>query len=240
MSLIFPTALSTLTIILAIWAYLEIEKERLLETVTNKRRGTTTERKLVIELLRKEFPANAIFHDLYLPTSSGHFSQIDLVLCTEVGLIVFEVKNISGWIFGSAGQQHWTQVLDYGNQKYRMYNPILQNKTHITHLQKALPPGLPMFSAVVIYGDAEIRTPIQLSQNTYLFYANELLEIVKTIKYTQPALFDIYNPILQSTLRAAVLNGDNPEIVRSHIEHVRNIKNINTPQRQGLFTSSML
>ena len=47
-----------------------------------------------------EYLHNVIFHDLYVEKHKGHFSQIDLVVVTEVGIIVFEVKDYSGWIFG--------------------------------------------------------------------------------------------------------------------------------------------
>ena len=81
-------------------------------------------------------PAHVIFHDLYVEKHKGYFSQIDLVVVTEVGIIVFEVKDYSGWLFGSGNQSQWTQVLAYGKQKYRFYNPIMQNNKHVTELRK--------------------------------------------------------------------------------------------------------
>lgn len=59
-------------------------------------------------------------------------SQIDVVVATNVGIIVFEVKDYSGWIYGNGNQQKWTQVLSHGREKYRFYNPILQNRSHIS------------------------------------------------------------------------------------------------------------
>jgi len=31
----------------------------------------------------------------------GHYSQLDIVLATRVGVVVYEVKGMSGWILGS-------------------------------------------------------------------------------------------------------------------------------------------
>ena len=76
-------------------------KRQLIETVTSLERGTWSERELVLLLLKNGFPAGAIFHDLYILKPNGQTSQIDLVLATKVGLIVFEVKDYSGWIFGN-------------------------------------------------------------------------------------------------------------------------------------------
>jgi hypothetical protein len=101
--------------------------KKLLETVTKLSRGTSTERNLVLRLLKHGIPAQTIFHDLYVKKYNGGFSQIDLVVATKVGIIVFEVKDFSGWILGKGYQTQWTKVLAYGKRKYRFYNPIMQN-----------------------------------------------------------------------------------------------------------------
>lgn len=43
----------------------------------------------------------AIFHDLYVKKKSGGDSQIDRVVAIPQGLVVIEVKNYSGWLFGN-------------------------------------------------------------------------------------------------------------------------------------------
>ncbi|CAN5583290.1 hypothetical protein BH10BAC2_BH10BAC2_10970 [soil metagenome] len=73
-----------------------IRERKLLETVTKSNRGTRTERDLVLSLLKHGIPAQTIFHDLYLKKHNGNFCQIDLAMVTEVGIIVFEVKDYSG------------------------------------------------------------------------------------------------------------------------------------------------
>ena len=111
--------------------FTRIRDRKLLKTATKPNRGTWSERDLVLKLLKYGIPAEAIFHDLYLPKYNATFSQIDLVVVTEVGIIVFEVKDYSGWIFGNGRYSQWTQVLAYGKEKYRFYNPIMQNNKHI-------------------------------------------------------------------------------------------------------------
>ncbi len=71
----------------------EARDKKLLETVTNKSRGTRTERKLVLKLLKYGIPAQTLFHDLYVKMPTGRYSQIDLVVPTKVGIFVFEVKK---------------------------------------------------------------------------------------------------------------------------------------------------
>ena len=146
-------------VFLTFFILLKIKEKQLLETVTRFHRGTKTERELVLKLLKAGFPAETIFHDLYLKNEYGNYSQIDLVLATKVGIIVFEVKKYSGWIFGSGNQNKWTQVLAYGKQKYYFYNPILQNKKHVENLKTKLTDfqNIPFFSVVVFFGDCEFK-----------------------------------------------------------------------------------
>lgn len=40
------------------------------------------------------------------------------------GIIVIEVKDFSGWIFGNGNYFYWIKVLVYGEKKFRFYNFI--------------------------------------------------------------------------------------------------------------------
>ena len=80
----------------------KIIDKRLVESVTSFDRGTESERGLILGLLKRGFPANSIFHDLYVRKPDGKFSQVDLVIATKQGIVVVEVKAASGWILGSA------------------------------------------------------------------------------------------------------------------------------------------
>lgn len=153
-----------------IFIFLNIRDKKLLLTVTQPNRGTKSERKLVLKLLKSGIPAQTIFHDLYLKNRNGTFSQIDLVVATKVGLIVLEVKDFSGWIFGTGYERQWTQVLAYGKSKYRFYNPIRQNNKHISDLKKQIKQfeNLPFYSIVVFYGECEFRDVSFIPERTYL------------------------------------------------------------------------
>jgi len=74
----------------------ERKKDReLFNSVTSLNRGTNSERSLILRLLKKGIPSETIFHDLFIKKSNNEFSQIDLVLATKEGIIVFEVKDFS-------------------------------------------------------------------------------------------------------------------------------------------------
>lgn len=169
------------------------------------------------------FNRGAIFHDLYLQNAGGNFTQIDLVLATKVGIIVFEVKDYRGWIFGNAYQEYWTQVLAYGKDRYQFYNPILQNQTHVENLKKRLflQNKVPFYSVIVFYGDCEIKTDLSLSENTFLIYEYEIEETIDNIMQSgTEAQYPNKREII-SILNDAVKNGEDPSVVSQHINNIK-------------------
>ena len=203
----------------------EIDNSRLLNTVTNRSRGTKSEQQLVIKLLRHKFEAKNLFHDLYLDKKSGNYCQIDLVLLTSVGIIVLEVKDCSGWIFGSGNSKNWTQVLSYGRSKYKLYNPIEQNATHITNLKKSLLHfnNIPFFSIIVFFGSCELKSIDMIPKNTFVV---KQYDVVKTINNLilrkKQAEYQNMEEIID-LLRTASLNGENEGIRLAHKNYVKNV-----------------
>lgn len=57
-----------------------------------------------------------VLKNVYVPTEDKT-TEIDLLMIHEKGIFVFESKNYSGWIFGSADQLNWTQSLENGRRK---------------------------------------------------------------------------------------------------------------------------
>ena len=130
------------------------------QSVTSFDRGTWSERDLIPQLLNKcGINQRAIYHDLYIRKEDGTYTQIDLAVGTPQGILVFEVKDYSGWIFGNGDSKHWTQVLAFGKEKHQFYNPILQNRAHIAALRKLMPnnPDVTIFNIVVFYGNCEFK-----------------------------------------------------------------------------------
>jgi hypothetical protein len=204
-----------------------MQDKQSLETVTKSYRGTKTERNLVLKLLKNGIPAQTIFHDLYIKKTDGKFTQIDLVVATKVGIIVFEVKEYSGWIFGKGNQSQWTQVLAYGKRKYRFYNPIMQNNGHIAALRKQLKQfeKVPFYSIIVFYGDCELKDISLIPQGTFLTYSERVLDIVNMILKTNEiaGYTDKFEVI--RVLQEAVQNGESMETKIKHIENIQDMSN---------------
>lgn len=135
---------------------------KLLSSVSSPDRGTTAECKLVIKMLKRGVHPKAIFHDLYVQKRNGEYAQIDLVVATPQGLVVIEVKNYSGWLFGHERQKYWTQLLNFGKAKYRFYNPLMQNQGHIQALKEQSEQfaRLPYFNIVLFAGTCTLKTSL--------------------------------------------------------------------------------
>ncbi len=225
MKILILIAIITLYATYKMWRNSVITKQNkeLIESVTSLYRGTTAEHHLILTLLKSGIHPHAIFHDLYIKKDNGKFSQIDLVVATKVGIIVFEVKDFSGWIYGKGNQIKWTQVLAYGNKKYRFYNPIMQNNTHIKQLRQKIKENVPFYSVIVFYGDSELQDISFIPKGVFVTKWYRVVDVVNTIIQEHP-LCDYKNKHkVVAVLKDAVANGN---ILETETQHIENIKDM--------------
>lgn len=216
-------ALWLLIIIGILFIFSNIRDRRLLNSVTKRNRGTKSERDLVLKLLKYGIPKQTIFHDLYVKKSNGNFTQIDLVVATKVGIIVFEIKDYSGWIFGTGYKPRWTKVLAYGKQKYRFYNPIIQNEKHINDLSKQLKENVPFYSIIVFYGDCELKDISFVPNGTFIVKSKRVLEVMRIImKKNEPAEYTDKHKVVR-ILKESVENGESKLNQNQHIENIKDM-----------------
>lgn len=203
---------------------------KLLCSVSSPDRGTRAERRLVIRMLRRGVHPKAIFHDLYLRKRNGEFSQIDIVVATPQGLLAIEVKDYSGWLFGNEKQQYWTQLLNYGKEKYRFYNPIMQNAGHIKALREQSEQfaHLPIFNVVLFAGNCTLKNVNYWADNTFVGYTSNISYVLKKMNEFHLAQYTDKREVAR-ILHQAVKNGNNPNIVVSHIASVQR-KAVRQPQ----------
>lgn len=158
-------------------------------------------------------------HNVYVPYQ-GRTSEIDVLLLHEKGLFSLESKNYSGWIFGSADQQKWTQCLQSG-EKHSFYNPIRQNLTHCKALAEYLGVERGAVSSYIIFSQrCELKrvpddTPqykIVRRQNLLKCLRRDLEE--RPVRFT-PAQVDGFAQKLAALAQAT------PEEKQVHVEQIR-------------------
>lgn len=78
-----------------------------------------------------------LFNDIMLKTRNGRKMQIDHIVVSPYGIFVIETKNYQGIIIGNGNSDEWRQNI-WGNE-YRLYNPEMQNLSHVSVLKQILP-----------------------------------------------------------------------------------------------------
>lgn len=227
MPIIFLICLITFIVYLI---YIKRKERELIEQVTPIHRGEWSERRVILKLLKCGVNPKAIFHDLYIQKPNGEYTQVDVAVATKAGIIVFEVKDYSGWIFGNERNRYWTQVLAYGKEKHHFYNPVMQNSGHIKAIRNNLPqnPGIPIYSVIVFFGNSEFKDITCYADNTFIIYPHSIKEVVQDILSQPNASYGNKYEIMD-VFTKAVRNGNDPMIVSSQINRA-SYYGRNTPQ----------
>lgn len=183
-----------------------------------RNKGETGEDIIELRLMSLNIPKK-IIRNLYIPYN-GSTTEVDIVLITEYGLYVFESKNYSGWIFGNENNKYWTQMFSK-SEKYKFYNPIFQNRTHINALSEFLNMDRRYFHSCILFGSrAELKQIPPDTQEYHIMYYNKLYEYIvweinTGAKVLQPwDIENIYNILLP-------MANVSDEIKAQHIEHIK-------------------
>ena len=163
---------------------------------------------IILNFLPKEY---RVFRDIYLKVN-GITTQIDHLVISNYGIFVIETKNYNGWIYGGDNSEYWTQNMY--RKKYKFYNPIKQNLSHINILESILKIQKSKFIPIVVFaGEAELKIN---SKNIVI----HLLELERFILNCKTKIFtnsDIEKII--EKLRASIILDENIED-----KYIQNIK----------------
>ena len=163
-------------------------------------------------------PENQIFRNVYIPTKNGKTSEIDILVLSKKGLLVFECKNYSGNIYGDRKRNKWIQYV--GNKKSYFYNPFLQNGGHVKSLRNYLEsygdmPIIP-FVATISGGQWKVKN---LNSDDYLLGYNCHLEEVYAAIPDSKLMARHFKAIAETL---TPLSRPSEEIKEKHIEQIRN------------------
>lgn len=162
-----------LIIIFTIWIILRLN--------CAKRLGKRGERNVSFNLhfLPNEYH---LFNDVYI-CFNDRSVQIDHIVVSKYGVFVIETKNIKGWIFGTDTSEYWTKNM-YG-KKYKFYNPVKQNYSHVKALQILLKISRDKFMPIVAFLP---QATLKCTTNEVVINSNKLLKTIR--KYRNVILTD--------------------------------------------------
>lgn len=168
--------------------------------VTPERIGERGEKKIAnkIGALNLFEKTGKILKNIYVPKEDGSTAEIDVLYITEKGLIVIESKNYSRYIFGNEDKRSWVKTLYAGKtwygkkkiEKYRFYNPIWQNNSHIKSLKRYLNTCIQMFSVIVFSNQCEIKELSVERNDVFICQERDLSFVIKNIFDSYPSILD--------------------------------------------------
>ncbi|MDD4689580.1 MAG: nuclease-related domain-containing protein [Eubacteriales bacterium] len=164
---------------------------------------------------------NKILCNVYLPKSNGETTEVDLISINSKGIFVYESKNYSGWIFGDDKSRNWTQCLK-GGKKNKFYNPVFQNKGHITAIDNYLEKNYSnCFLSYIVFSErCELKKITVSTDNVKVMNRNYLKKHLAQDKNTLPDVLlsedvnRIYDTLKSNTLVDELVK-------QKHIENIR-------------------
>lgn len=164
------------------------------------KKGRAGERALRQALRKQLNKKHYILSDIVLKATDGSTTQIDLIVLTENGIFVIEVKNYNGWIFGKEHDKEWTQSFNE-TAKYTFQNPIHQNYKHVKAVQLLTGLTNDVFKNVVVFvGGSRLKTELP---DTVMDSAEECVAYIQQqteIVFSKAKLLSIKKEILENKL----------------------------------------
>ena len=188
-------------------------------------KGNSGEKYVAKELSRLNQKEYIVLNDLLLVDEEGYTTQIDHVVVSIFGIFVVETKNYKGWITGNYNYEYWTQNI-YGN-KYKLYNPIKQNLSHIIALKKYLKLPTNFFISIIAFSNhANLKTNAK-----NVVYISQVKKVIQQYQEKKLSL----NEMQKITELITNINITNSKTKNIHTTKIKNIiRNKNILEQQGL------
>lgn len=165
----------------------------------------------------------------YIEAYNSETTEIDVLFINTKGIFVFEAKNYFGWIFGDENARNWTQTLPQGKgrkaQKFKFFNPILQNQHHIKMLKDTLF-DKDVYHSIIVFGNSATlkKVSYQNDRCTFLYLA-QLKQYLKKVAMfpdvlTEDEIMQLYQRIHPMSLRSEAYKQEHIDAIRKKTQNV--------------------
>ena len=207
---------------MGLWEIIKGEQPGIIKTLLNyENAGQFGEFATEYALTNKNLDGElVVLKNIYVPTQ-GKTTEIDLLMIHEKGIFVFESKNYSGWIFGSADQLNWTQSLQNGD-KNKFYNPIRQNRTHIKALAAFLEKPVSEFVSYIVFSERCTLKKVPADTSDVIIVRRpDMLKKLKATLKTTPTKYT-FNDIQDIAKKLQPLTNKDDAEKQQHIINIQN------------------
>lgn len=142
---------------------------------------------------------------------NGHTVQIDHVVVSQYGVFVIETKNYHGSIYGGNDSEYWTRVL--GGRRFGFYNPIIQNKGHVSALSNMLSLDEYVFVSIIAFAE-NVEFKFKADRVIYMHQVNTVIQSIREPLLSEEKVVRIYKWLL-------ALNIDSADARRQHVVNVK-------------------
>lgn len=186
--------------------------------------GNYGEFKLYRKVIRK-FGKENVYTNLYLNNDNTDYTEIDVIALSVHGIYVFEMKNYSGYIYGSENDQNWTQVLNKFT-KNKFYNPLRQNYAHTKAVEKYLELKENEIVPVIVFSNHSKLSKINAGLGKNILQIKDINRLINKNSKRQEIIFS-KNKIKEFSVKLIERSNMPQEIKNKHIEQVISIQEKN-------------
>lgn len=124
------------------------------------------------------FGKKLVLTNIYLDNVNTDMTEIDVLAVSEKGIYVFEMKNYSGYIYGSETDKQWTQVFNKWS-KYKFYNPLRQNYAHTKAVENYLDVSKEEIIPIVVFSNNSKLSKINVGVSHNVFQYRDAMKFIK-------------------------------------------------------------
>lgn len=176
---------------------------------------------LLYRKILSRFGKENVYTNLYLEGENTDLTEIDVLAISKEGIFVFEMKNYSGWIYGSEKDEQWTQAFNR-NSKFRFYNPLRQNYAHTKATEKYLNINESDIIPVVVFSNHSKLKKINVKLDKHIIQLKEVNRFIKNMRNNNGKIFK--ESELVDFRKVLILSSNMPdELKTSHIRQVNEL-----------------
>ncbi|HPD02893.1 MAG TPA: nuclease-related domain-containing protein, partial [Clostridia bacterium] len=168
------------------------------------------------------FGRDKVYTNVYLDNKNTDYTEIDVIALSAYGIYVFEMKNYSGYIYGSENDEYWTQVLNKFS-KSKFYNPLRQNYAHTKAVERYLELKENETIPVIVFSNHSKLSKINVSNEKNVLQIKDVIQFINKNSKRKEIVFS-ENELKEFSVKLIERSNMPQEIKGKHIEQVTTIQ----------------